>query len=700
MTVSSTTTSQAFACNGVTTAFTLPYRVLEASAVHGYLTTISTGEVVELENGTDFTVSAVGESNAIATTTTAYSSSYSIRFKRVTARLQETDYRDNDPFPAESHETGLDRVTMIAQEIGEDIERTVRVPSGESIDELPTASARASKLLGFNSIGEMVAVAPADGSAASLALSLASEPPGNGADMVVNKKTAIGAVAESLHLFLEGQFFCATDFDGLVDDGVADDYTVLQAAIDAAAAARKGLYLNVRNCKYTTTLEIPEGLTWMFGDGQGTVLKPTGCHGIELTNQTTYAGARMIGGFMLDGQSASSYSGIYAQMTAASGHRVTGIEFSNITIQGFGYAINTAGLWNCTFREVFGYANHQGVRLWNRNINTTFAGCRLIKGTSPGGAGTRYAFQLVVDSGVRTEGTHIHGGTYTAGWDVGAHVSNSLHTTIENCEFDICVTYGIQATTANGGCAIRNNWINILGGAAGTGVKLDALGAAIYDSVVVEGNQITCTSAFAGTIGVAVGVNQAAARVLDNRISGFDVGIDSDAANFVERDNTINATTTAIVIDSAASLNNSIGPSHIQSGTALAFSSGSSQPAGLMYWAKGQFTMALTGCTAGVNATVDWHSLGGAVALSMTADATGTSNATTMTGTGMPQAIRPAANKSFQAICVDNGTGAVGRAVITASSGVVTFYKDVDGGAFTNSGTKGLRQSTLTYTRG
>lgn len=117
MTVSSDQSSETFSCDGSTTVFTCPFRVLATAELRGYLITISSGASSELTNGTDFTVSGVDDANCVATTATAYSSLYQVRFKRVTERLQPTDYRAGDAFPAESHERALDRLTHIAQEL-------------------------------------------------------------------------------------------------------------------------------------------------------------------------------------------------------------------------------------------------------------------------------------------------------------------------------------------------------------------------------------------------------------------------------------------------------------------------------------------------------------------------------------------------------------------------------------------------------
>lgn len=174
MTVSSSTSAQTFNCDGTTTVFTCPFRVLESSELVGYLITVATNASVPLVNGTDFAVTGVGAANAIATTTTTYSSAYQVNFRRRTQRLQLTDYRDNDPFPAESHENALDRLTHVVQELDTDLGRALLAPEPETGITLPSAEDRAGRLLGFDSDGDPVALAPADGSAASLALDLAS----------------------------------------------------------------------------------------------------------------------------------------------------------------------------------------------------------------------------------------------------------------------------------------------------------------------------------------------------------------------------------------------------------------------------------------------------------------------------------------------------------------------------------------------
>lgn len=185
MTVSSSLSTQTFSCNGSTTVFTCPFRVLESSEVRGYLITISTGASVELTNGSDFVVTGVGAANAVATTAVAYSSLYQLNFRRRTQRLQSTDYRTNDPFPAESHEIALDRLTHIAQEHDADIGRALLAPEPETGITLPPASERALKFLAFDSAGGPIPAAVGDGTAASLAAYIARGLAIDGSDNVV-----------------------------------------------------------------------------------------------------------------------------------------------------------------------------------------------------------------------------------------------------------------------------------------------------------------------------------------------------------------------------------------------------------------------------------------------------------------------------------------------------------------------------------
>lgn len=112
--------------------------------------------------------------------------------------------------------------------------------------------------------------------------------------------------------------------------------------------------------------------------------------------------------------------------------------------------------------------------------------------------------------------------------------------------------------------------------------------------------------------------------------------------------------------------------------------------------AQGSFTGTLTGYAAGPTGTVNWQRIGNMVFMYLTAQISGTSNATSMTMTGVPAAIQPAGNYCAGANrWIDNTASILGTAQI--SGGTITFATGVtcNVSGFTASGTKGLAAGFL-----
>ena len=92
--------------------------------------------------------------------------------KREVPQTQAIDYIANDPFPAETHEEGLDRATMTTQQMQEELDRSFKVSRTNTIassEFTDSATTRASKTLGFDSSGNLTTVAdflPAGGDSA------------------------------------------------------------------------------------------------------------------------------------------------------------------------------------------------------------------------------------------------------------------------------------------------------------------------------------------------------------------------------------------------------------------------------------------------------------------------------------------------------------------------------------------------------
>ena len=130
MTISTTQSNQGFVGDGVITVFAVTYVVLAESHIKVYLDnvlqvsgyTVTLNPDQETTPGADVTF-AVAPANGVA-----------VNALRVVPYTQETDYQPFDAFPAESHETALDLLTMQTQQIAEAIGRTPQLPVDTPLD--------------------------------------------------------------------------------------------------------------------------------------------------------------------------------------------------------------------------------------------------------------------------------------------------------------------------------------------------------------------------------------------------------------------------------------------------------------------------------------------------------------------------------------------------------------------------------------
>lgn len=216
MTVATTTSRVEYSGNAVTLAFSVPFYFLANADlkvyVAGVLQTITT----------NYSVSGAGNpAGGTVTFVSAPASGASVVIFRDPAALQETDYPPNDPFPSESHERALDKLTMIAQRLKNRADRSASFSDGYAGAANPTLPAPgAGQFLRWNVAGtalETVSAAP---------------------DAGTFTQSGAGAVARSWTSKV-GDFVSVKDF-GAVGDGVTDDRSAFQAAVNAIIAAGRG----------------------------------------------------------------------------------------------------------------------------------------------------------------------------------------------------------------------------------------------------------------------------------------------------------------------------------------------------------------------------------------------------------------------------------------------------------------------------
>lgn len=161
VTDSSRTTSSA--CDNSTTGFAFSFPITATSDLQVILRTVATGAETVLTETTDYTVSATNNdysAGGTVTTVSTYSSAYTLTIRGATPKTQATDLEDRGVLRLEAIEDALDKLTMIVQELAEELARAVRVPRTEAgaTTELDDSVNRASKVLGFDSSGNTTAL--------------------------------------------------------------------------------------------------------------------------------------------------------------------------------------------------------------------------------------------------------------------------------------------------------------------------------------------------------------------------------------------------------------------------------------------------------------------------------------------------------------------------------------------------------------
>lgn len=165
MTVGTTPSRVRYEGNGVTATFAFNGKVFAAADLVVQILTRATDAVVEtLTITTDYSVT-VGTSSASITVVSGKipSSTQDILIYRAIAQTQDESLPTGDPFPAKTLERGLDRVTVIAQDLTDGVDRAIKISRAEASSfsgELPALTGNGEKyprlksdLSGFEWIG-------------------------------------------------------------------------------------------------------------------------------------------------------------------------------------------------------------------------------------------------------------------------------------------------------------------------------------------------------------------------------------------------------------------------------------------------------------------------------------------------------------------------------------------------------------------
>ncbi|MBN6360176.1 hypothetical protein JZM27_02860 [Providencia huaxiensis] len=293
MTVSTEISSNEYTGNGVTTDFDYKFRIFKANQLSVISSDADGDNVVTLRLGTDYTVTGANKSaGGKVILTRPLANGHKISIAREIPITQETSFRNQGKFLAETHEDAFDYLTMIVQRIWGSIgslylkrpnilanwfdakgyrianlgkpkrdsdavdlgtlkdeisgvnstilkreKRLLRVDDMD-IAVLPKAGDRAGNVLTFDKDGKPIVVAPASGSAVDVLNQLAKS---TGSGLIGHKSLVCNAVQRTLQEKLS-EGVSVKDF-GVVGDGVTDDTDAWVNAVTCANTMKFDLYL-------------------------------------------------------------------------------------------------------------------------------------------------------------------------------------------------------------------------------------------------------------------------------------------------------------------------------------------------------------------------------------------------------------------------------------------------------------------------
>lgn len=160
MTISTTTIKNSYSGNGSTSAFTYTFKITDDDDIQVIIRSSTGTETVKTKT-THYTVSGVGSAGGGTITFTAGNiptNTQTVILRRSTPQTQELDLIENSDLPSDSLENSYDKLTSIAQELQEQIDRSIKLSRTNAMTstEFTVGSAdRANKILAFDANGEI-----------------------------------------------------------------------------------------------------------------------------------------------------------------------------------------------------------------------------------------------------------------------------------------------------------------------------------------------------------------------------------------------------------------------------------------------------------------------------------------------------------------------------------------------------------------
>lgn len=238
MTVLNTTARVPYTGDGVSTAFTIPFKFITNADIAVY--------VAGVLQSTGVTITGGGGTTGTATFAVAPANLASVVLVRAQINDQQASLPSNGPFPAHAVETMVDKAMIGIQQVNDLAQLALRAATGDTstLAALPPSASRANKFLAFDALGQPVA-SSGTGADAGLRTDLAAS---GGSALVAFLPSGTGAVARTVQARLRDTVsvfdFMSTAQIADVQAGTAvlNVTAAIQAAIDSIGSNGGRLY--------------------------------------------------------------------------------------------------------------------------------------------------------------------------------------------------------------------------------------------------------------------------------------------------------------------------------------------------------------------------------------------------------------------------------------------------------------------------
>ena len=456
--------------DGSRTTFPFPFPVLASDDLLVFL-----GQT----QGTGFSITGIGNPDGGEVVfNTPPASGTTVTLLRRTEGIRETEFVDGGPFRASAINAELDRIMLLIQEDREEHGRALRGHPAESgIDFcLPPTTARANKLLGFDSAGTPVVFGETE---------LPTSGDASGVLVTPNGATTARSLGEHLAALVDVRDF------GALGDGITDDSAAFAAAISAAQSRGALVYVPASATPYLLGAGLVLDGVKMIGDGAGSTLKLALASGAGVELIGSGAG---LAGLRVLGPGAPSWPGspidVDLSAVALDGVRIaSGTEdasLQSVEVAGCATALAIEGETKAVVGCAFSY-NIRGIE-----IRSGAAGAILITLTSC----------HACTSGIRTDGAAsfdqlaVRGGGMSAcghGLNLGAPAT--AWRTVEMSDLDLAQNLAADLEAGpRQSLALRAAHLDASGKRNGTAIELNAAGATVEaPNLVVENSDAEVT---------------------------------------------------------------------------------------------------------------------------------------------------------------------------------------------------------------